>query len=65
MFNDIKKNEERTIKFVSDEYKRDCSYKLVKKMNDRWNFEYKKQKYIFLSRENIYMKVCDILEKIL
>lgn len=62
MFNDIKKNEEKTMKYVSDEYKRDCSYNLVKKLNKIWNRDYKKQRYIFLSRDKIYEKVCKILE---
>lgn len=65
MFDDIKKNEDKTIKYVSSEYKRDCSYNLVKKMNNIWNRDYKRKKYIFLSREKIYEKVCEILKDFL
>jgi adenylate kinase family enzyme len=65
MFTDIKKNEQSTIKFVSNEFKRDCSYGLVKKMNEIWNSNYKNQKYIFMSSEKIYERVCEILEEFL
>jgi len=65
MFNNIKKNENDTIKFVSNVYKHECSYNEVKKLNEMWNRDYKKQKYVFMSREKIYGRVCDILEAIL
>jgi len=61
MIKSIMKNEEKSIKTTINNYKRDCSFELVKKMNKIWTTHYKKQKYIFLSREEIYDKVCKIL----
>ena len=40
-------------------------YQEVKKLNKMWNKDYKKQGYVFLPREKIYEKVCNILESIL
>jgi hypothetical protein len=65
MFYDIKKNEEHTIDLVTKMYKQECSYKEVKKLNEKWNVDYKKQKYIFLPKEKIYSSVCEILESII
>jgi adenylate kinase family enzyme len=65
MFKNIMKNENKTIKFVSNTYKQECSYQEVKKLNKMWNKDYKKQGYVFLPREKIYEKVCNILESIL
>ncbi len=46
-------------------FTRDCSAKENTKVNAKWKKDYKEQKYIFMSRENIYKKICGILGKTL
>lgn len=64
MLNDIIKDEKSTIKNISNGYKNDCSYDLVKKMNKIWNIYYKSSGYKFFTREVIFDKVCGILDSI-
>ena len=42
-------------------FKNECSAKKTIKLNNKWEKDYKKQGYKFLSRENIYKKICSIL----
>lgn len=65
MLNNIIKDEAPTIKYISNGYKNECSYNQVKKMNKKWNNDYKIQGYKFLSREKIFNSVSVILDDIL
>jgi len=43
----------------------DCNKKEIVKENKKWNKDYKKQEYKFMSREDIFNEVSDILNKAL
>jgi len=58
---DITENNDVFIKRVTLSLKNECSALETKKLNKKWAKDYKKMGYIFLSRENIYKKVCSIL----
>ena len=53
---DITENNDVFIKQVTRALKNECSSKKTKKLNKKWAKDYKKMGYIFLSRENIYIK---------
>ena len=61
VFEDIKKNEEKTIKDLQNGLKFECGYKEMKKQNNIWAEDYKKQGYKFMSRENIFKTVSKLL----
>ena len=70
-FQDIIKNEKETIENIQDEFKDECgynnfkyecSYKETKKMTDMWNRDYKTQGYKFMSREDIFKEVSEIIK---
>jgi len=58
---DITENNDVFIKRVTLSLKNECSALETKKLNKKWAKDYKNMGYIFLSRENIYKKVCSIL----
>ena len=58
---DITENNDVFIKQVTRALKEECGSKETKKLNKKWAKDYKKMGYIFLSRENIFKKVCSIL----
>lgn len=63
ILNDIIKDEKGTIKRINGALKNECSYNETKNMNKIWNKDYKKQKYKFLSHENIFKEVSKIIKK--
>ena len=60
---DLVNNNERFIKMAVKGIKKDCSLKEVLKMNNRWKKDYKKMGYKFLSREEIFKDVSNLLTK--
>lgn len=61
VINDITKNNKKFVKLVSENIERECGKKETLKINKMWNKDYKKQGYIFLTREKIYDSVSKIL----
>ena len=60
--NDLIYNNKFFIKKFSEDIKTECSLKKTIRMNKKWNKDYKKQKYKFMTRENIYKSVCKIVK---
>ena len=58
-----KKNEKKTIKDLQEGLKFQCKYKEMKKENDMWNRDYKKQGYKFMTNDKIYKEVSKLLSK--
>jgi hypothetical protein len=63
--NDMINNNDLFIKQVIKLIKHECNAKEIVKQNNKWNKDYKTQKYKFMSRENIYNEVSKILNKII
>ena len=61
----IIKNEKDTINDLKRGLQYECGYNEIVKMNKKWNNDYKKQKYEFMSRYDIFKKVSKILENII
>ena len=61
--NNLINNNEKFIRLITKRIKNECDVKLIINRNKKLNEDYKKQGYIFLSREEIYDKVCGILDK--
>lgn len=62
---ELANNNNRFVKLFSDEIKHQCSLKETIKKNAEWRKDYRKQRYQFMSRENIYKTVVKILNKLL
>ena len=62
---DLIQNNELFVKMFSQAVKRECSAKETIKMNNKWKKEYEKQDYKFMSRENIFKDVNNVLSKII
>ena len=62
-YEDMKKNKKQTIENLQSGFDQECSYKESKKMYDIWDKSYKKQGYKFMTRENIFKKVSELLFK--
>jgi adenylate kinase family enzyme len=60
---DFIKNEIQTSKDIIRDIKHECSYSNTIKMSKEWEKNYKKQNYIFSSREDIYKKTVELLNK--
>ena len=58
---DLVKNNEKFVKEFTKAIKKECSTKQTIKQNNKWKKDYEKQKYKFMSRENIYKSVVKIL----
>ena len=58
---DIVQNNKRFLKLTCQGIKAECSEKKMLKDNNRWRKDYKKQGYKFMSRDDIFTHVCDIL----
>ena len=58
---DLVKNNEKIVKEFTKAIKIECSTKQTIKQNNKWKKDYEKQKYKFISRENIYKSVVKIL----
>lgn len=61
--NDLISNNEKFIKNFSEAIKSECNAKKTIKINDKWEKDYKKQGYKFMSRNNIYKSIIKLLEK--
>lgn len=60
---DITQNNDRFVKLTQDNIERECGTKETTYINNMWRKDYKKQGYVFMSRENIYKVVSSILKK--
>ena len=58
---DIKKNENKTIKELQGGLKFECGYKEMKKQNNIWKKDYKKQGYKFMTNDKIFSEVSNLL----
>lgn len=58
---DIIKNETKTIENLQEALKHECSYKEIKDLTDKWNKDYKKQNYKFLSSDKIFNEISKLL----
>jgi len=65
MFENIKNNPKKALDIIDFHINNpdgNCNYNGIKKLNNMWRKDYKKQKYIFDTRENIYEKVKTIIK---
>jgi adenylate kinase family enzyme len=62
---DIIENENDTIEELQRGLKHECGYNEVKKMNNMWDIDYKKQGYTFMSREDIFNEVSKLINNYL
>ena len=60
---DLITNNEKFIKNFSEAIKMECNAKKTIKINNKWEKDYKKQGYKFMSRKNIYKSIIKLLEK--
>lgn len=63
IFDDLIKNEKKTIQNITEAIKDDCSFSKAKKENKMFNDHYKKQKYLFMESKTIYAKVSMLIMK--
>ena len=61
--NDLINNNKKFIRLITNRIKEECESKQIIKLNKKWNKDYKKQGYRFLSSKEIYDIVCKILDK--
>lgn len=61
LINDIMKDEITAFKQINIAIKRECSYKQMIKNNKKWEKDYSKQNYEFLTSENILKKIIKVL----
>ena len=59
---DITDKNEYFIKQITRALKEECSLKKTIKLNKKWNKDYKKQGYKFMTRENIFKTVCKLIK---
>lgn len=62
---DLVNNNKYFMKEFMNSFKRDCNAEENDRVNKKWRADYKKQNYTFMSRENIYIEVYKILNKII
>ena len=60
---DITEKNEYFIKQITKALKNECNALETKKLNKKWAKDYKKMKYKFMNRNDIYKEVCKILNK--
>ena len=58
----VSNNERFLVKFT-EAIERECNAKQIIKQNSKWKRDYEKRSYKFMSRENIYRSVVQILQK--
>lgn len=63
MLSDLIKDYKTALKHIKSSISNECNYDKNVKMNNIWNNSYKKQGYVFLSRDNIFKKVSQIINK--
>jgi len=61
---DITEDNEKFVRLIKENIERECNAKLTIKQNNKWKKDYKKQNYTFLSRQNIYKSVVQILNTV-
>jgi hypothetical protein len=61
--NDLENNNETFISLTSIALKQECDLKETIKMSKIWKDHYTKQEYKFISFDDIYNEVCDIISK--
>ena len=61
--NDLVNNNDVFIKMFVKSIQKECGFKETKKLNKKWEKDYRKMGYNFLSREDIYINVCNLLDK--
>lgn len=61
--NDLMNDNDLFLKLVKQTVDMDCSKKITEKMNKKFNDDYKKQGYKFMSSEDIFKEVLAILKK--
>ena len=62
--NDMIHNSKKFISIITNNVKRECNAAEIIQYNNKWNKDYKKQGYKFMSRENIYKSVVKLLNNI-
>jgi hypothetical protein len=60
---DLVNNNKQFIKGMKFALSTECSLKNIIKMNKKWDKDYKKQEYKFMSREDIYKSIIKILKR--
>jgi len=63
MLSDLIKDNKTALKHIKSDISNQCNYDKNVKMNNIWNNSYKKQGYVFLSRDNIFKKISQIINK--
>ena len=58
---DITYDNKKFVRLVKENIERECGVKHTKELNKMWNRDYKKQKYMFMSADDIYK---DVIKKI-
>jgi len=61
--NDMIHNNKKFISIITNNVKRECNAPEIIQYNNKWNKDYKKQGYRFMSRENIYKSVVKLLDE--
>lgn len=62
--NDLINNNDKFVRLTKMVLDKECNMKNTLKENNKWKKDYKNQEYEFMSRENIYDKVNDILTQV-
>lgn len=60
---DITQNNKKFLKIIKENIDRECGTEHTIKLNNMWNKDYKKQGYIFMTREEIIREVSKIIKK--
>jgi tRNA uridine 5-carbamoylmethylation protein Kti12 len=61
---DLTTNNKKFLKNIWRDLQNECDETSVNKINNKWNSDYKKQKYIFMSGDDIYNEVLRILHNL-
>lgn len=57
----IRKYDKKYLKRMNNYINSECNYKQIKTMNKIWNLDYSKQKYKFMSSDDIFKEITNIL----
>jgi adenylate kinase family enzyme len=61
---DLTTNNKKFLKIISRDLQNECDETFVNRFNNKWNSDYKKQKYNFMSGDDIYNDVLRILNNL-
>ena len=61
---DITEDNEKFVRLIKENIDRECGTKETLKLNKMWKNDYEKQGYKFMSRENIFKNVSNILNSL-